>query len=239
VSVTVVLQYAGDCPHRAAAFEWVSARYASEFPEWEQVVGTCEPAFPYNRSAAIIDGARKASGDTLVVADGDVWVDGLEAAVGFAETSGWSTPHRLIHRLSQASTDLVLGGRDWRGLPLSQDNEQDDKPYIGNDAGTLLVIRKELLFAVPPDVRFVGWGQEDVAWGLALRTLHGNTRRTNADLVHLWHPPQPRMSRQVGNPESLALVERYREAARQKAATRKAAMQEIIDEARQHAGINP
>ena len=53
-------------------------------------------------------------------------------------------------------------------LPLEED------PYPGNPTGTLLVIPREMVLDVPPDVRFKGWGQEDEAWGGALKRLVGN-----------------------------------------------------------------
>lgn len=106
------------------------------------------------------------------------------------------------------ATDLVLY------LPLSTDNPQDSKPYRGKETGTLVVLRRDILASVFPDPRFVGWGQEDLAWSLALRTLHGPPWRGTDDLVHLWHPAQPRMNRVVGTPQNLDLYRRYQRANR-------------------------
>lgn len=225
MKVSIVVPYRAGCPHRDAAWDFVRARYSDEFPSWDVVVGQSSDG-PYNRAEAILDGARKASGDVLLVADADVWCDPT-AAVETARDSGWAVPHLMLHRLSCESTKLVLMGFDWRGLPLSTDNPQDSKPYKGNETGTILAIRRDVLLDVPPDIRFVGWGQEDVAWGLALRTLVGQPWRGSEDLMHLWHPPQPRKSRVVGNDVSLELVRRYR-----KARGDRAAMRALIEEAR-------
>lgn len=78
----------------------------------------------------------------------------------------------------------------------------------------MLVARREALEACPPDPRFRGWGGEDEALGLALRSLHGPEHRGSSDLLHLWHPPAPRPSRQEGNAENMALVMRYRQASK-------------------------
>lgn len=69
-------------------------------------------------------------------------------------------------------------------------------------------------------------GQEDESWAIALATLAGPPWRGEADLIHLWHPPERRMSRRKGSPESWALYHRYREAAGDRAA-----MKELLKEA--------
>jgi hypothetical protein len=61
----------------------------------------------------------------------------------------------------------------------------------------------------PIDPRFVGWGQEDESWALALGCLAGPSWRGTAELWHLWHEPQVRQSRSVGSAASLALHQRY------------------------------
>lgn len=221
MTVSVLVPWTPGCPHREAAWAWAQTRYDAAY---EVVEGRCSDG-PYNRSEAILNAAMRSSGDVLVIADADVWCDPTDAVEAVAE-HGWAVPHNLIHRLSPESTERVLAGEDWHGLPLSQDNPQDRRPYRGNPTGTLVVMRRDVLFDVPPDPRFVGWGQEDVAWSLALHTLIGKPWRGSADLVHLWHPAQPRKTRVVGNLDSLALYRRY-----QKAKGRPKAMRALLDEA--------
>lgn len=230
MSVAVIFPFRAGCPYREAAFEWVRSQFDA-FP-WEQVIGECEPG-PYNRSAAIIDGVLKTDATTLVISDADVWCDGTERAVQHVEEhGGWVVPHRLIWRLSRESTAEVLAGYSWKNRPLSQDNEQDKRPYVGNECGTLLVIHREVLLSAPPDVRFVGWGQEDLAWAYALRALCGRSRRYPNDLVHLWHPPQERLDRKVGSRTSELLLDRYR-----KVRTKPHLMRELVAEAQAAAGL--
>lgn len=213
MNVSVLVPWTAGCPHREAAWQWVQTRYDEAFPEWQIVVGDGDTPDGYSRSRAILDAADKATGDVYVVADADVWCHpGL--AILAAIENGWSVPHTLVHRLSPESTERVLTGSDWRGLPLSTDNPQDSKPYRGNETGTLVVIRADVLRAVPPDPRFVGWGQEDSAWAIALRTLYGPPWRGEDDLVHLWHPAQPRQNRIYGSGRSKALLRRYKQARR-------------------------
>lgn len=207
--VSVLVPFtAGTCPFRDRAWEWVSDQYATVFPRWEIVVGEGWTEGGYSRTQAILDAEGRATGDVLVVADADVWCHPGLAVLRAAE-DGWAVPHRLIHRLSDESTAKVLWGHRWKGLPLSTDNPQDAKPYRGNDTGTLVVIRRDVFEKAPPDPRFVGWGQEDEAWGTALRTMVGPAWRGDDDLVHLWHPPQVRKTRVVGNEANRALRRRY------------------------------
>ncbi len=210
MNVSVVVPWRGGCPHRDAAWRHVRNLYETEHPDWEIVTGT-DAGGAFSRSQAILDGARRSSGDVLVIADADVWCDPAPAVAKVAET-GWAIPHTLIHRLSEDSTAAALDGADWQGLPLSTDNRQDSRPYRGNETGTLVVFDRYILGAVSPDPRFVGWGQEDVAWSIALRTLVGAPWRGDADLVHFWHPPQERRSRIVGSVAGEALATRYRRA---------------------------
>lgn len=213
MTVAVVALWSPGCPHRERNWDWLKAKLEAAHPDWPIVVGEHHGKL-YSRTQAMLDGARKTDADVLVFTDADVWTDGLPAAVDHVGDTGWSVPHRLIHRLSADSTEQVLAGHDWRGLPLSTDNAQDARPYRGHEGGTLLVVTRGAFQIAPPDPRFVGWGSEDDALALALRTLVGEPWRGTDDLVHLWHPPQERRSRVVGTSGNKKLLERYRRAAR-------------------------
>jgi hypothetical protein len=141
------------------------------------------------------------------MADADVWTSGLKDAVDAVDAgAAWAVPHMNVHRLSLEGTNAVLGGARWRSQPLEQ------RPYPGVIGGGYVVARRETLLDCPLDPRFVGWGQEDECHGLALRALHGQPWRGFADLVHLHHPPQHRMSRVRGSKEGWRLRRRYHEA---------------------------
>lgn len=226
MTVSVVIPIGGDCAHRAAALEWVTDRYQREHPDWELVFADGSTPDGYSRSQAIVAGARMASGSVLLVADGDVWCDARNAVQSAVE-AGWAVPHRRLHRLSPESTELVLAGADWRGLPLSTDNRQDSRPHAASLTGAMVAVRRDVLLDVTPDVRFVGWGQEDRAWATALRCLVGQPWQGSEDLVHLWHPPQPRLNRVTGSEAGKALWFRYRDAARDAVA-----MRALIEETR-------
>lgn len=209
--ISVVIPWRAGCGQREWALGWVTDWYARTHPAWEVVLGRHDHG-PWNASAAIIDGASKASGDTFVIHDADCVVDPEEATRHL--DSGWAIPHRLVHRLSAQSNALFAAGYPLAHLELDGTNAQDRKPYVGHAGGGVVVITRKAFDEVPPDTRFAGWGHQDDAWALALRTLVGVPWRGDLDLVHFWHPSQERLSRTVGSKESLALFRRYRTAAR-------------------------
>lgn len=225
MNVSVLVPFRGGCPHRDRAWRFVRDWYL-ETTDWQIVLGDSTSA-EFSRTQAILDAYSRADGDVLVVADADVICDGIPDALDHAQTSGWAVPHLLLHRLSAESTACVIEGIDWRGLPLSTDNQQDRKPYVGYEAGTLLVLTRDTFETAPPDPRFIGWGHEEEAWSTALRCLVGPPWRGTADLAHLWHPPAPRQARGKGSDANLNLYRRYRVARRDPAH-----MRALIDEAR-------
>jgi hypothetical protein len=175
-------------------------------PEWEIHVSQIDGE--WRKGVAVAAGVDACSTDIVVVADADVWCDGLDDAVAAVETGAtWAVPHRLVHRLDRDATASLVA----TGAP---DTGRTERSYVGHAGGGLTVMRRATYRRVPIDPRFVGWGQEDDAHALALRTLTGLPWRGRTDLIHLWHPPQPRQTRSVGSPESQRLLRRYKTATR-------------------------
>lgn len=232
MSTAVLIPWQSGCPHRVAALDWTLTRIEAAHPDWTVHLGDGATPDGFSRTRGLLHAAAQApDADVLVCMDSDVWCDPAEAVEHAAET-GWAIPHRMIYRLSRTSTATLLADpwMDWQGLPLcepSADNRQDARPYVGHAAGTLVVLTREAFDLASPDPRFVGWGSEDDAWACALRTLVGKPWRGTDDLVHLWHPPQPRLDRRVGTRDNQALFGRYK-----KANGNRAAMRALLDEAR-------
>jgi hypothetical protein len=212
---TVVIPWRPTDDHRTRALAFVEDHYLAHHPEWPVVVAEC-PDGPWSKARALIPAVQRLDPlETVVVADADVITDPdtlTETARVVDKGTAWAIPHQLVHRLSADSTALVLAGADPHGLPLSDDNKKDRKPYQGIECGGIVAMRAGLLLDVPPDVRFEGWGHEDIAWSVALHRIEGPPARLAADLFHLWHPSQPRIDRAVGSQASRALCGRYRKA---------------------------
>lgn len=209
----VIVPFAGDCPHRRRALEWVTARH--EYP-----VTVAYGGVPWVKAEAIGPAIEQSSADIIVLADADCWTDGLPEAVRAVELGApWAKPHKMVYRLTEGSTRAFMAGKSW--------TELDQQPYQGIAGGGFVVAPRETLLDVPMDKRFVGWGQEDIAFAMALHVLAGPAWLGDADLIHLWHPPQERMTRRKGSPESWALFRRYQAAKR-----KPDLMRELLKEAR-------
>jgi hypothetical protein len=213
MTVEVVIPYAGACQHRAEALDWVRDRYP-----WPVTVAP--GPVPWSKGAAVAPVLAAAAADVVVIADADVWTDGIGQAVDeVLAGAGWAIPHRGVHRLTEKATAQVLAGADWTGLELEQ------RPYLGVEGGGIIVAPTSVLRTIPLDPRFTGWGQEDAAWGAALRCLLGPPVRVREPLVHLWHPPQQRATRRRGSAAGWRLWQRY-----ESAATDPAAMRSLLNE---------
>lgn len=190
-------------PGRERVYRWVRDKYESL---GLTVIEGNAPEGPWRKAHAVADAARKATSEVVLVADADVWCDGItEALKAVAMGAAWAIPHMKVHRLTQEATELVLDGG-----PVGGDVEQF--PYRGTEGGGLVVIPLATLVDIPLDPRFAGWGGEDFSWSCALATLAGPAWRGDADLFHLWHPPQPETSRFVrkfGSVENTHLTKRY------------------------------
>lgn len=188
---------------------WDRLRLRWQAYGYEAIEGSC-PDGPWRKALAVADGMSKADAGVVVVADADVWCEGIADAVAAVADHGvsWAIPHHLVVR-------------------LGPDDRPVERPYPGRAGGGLVVLARATYEQVPMDPRFAGWGQEDEAWGIALRCLLGKPWRGTADLYHYWHEPQPRKSRAVGSDEGQALLRRYSAAARDQATTR-----QLLDEAR-------
>lgn len=202
-TVAVVVPFRGGCPYRERAWAWVRDQYAEHHPTWE-VVEAAAPGGPWRKGAAVSATFEAANAEIVVQADADCWTEGLATAVrAVADGAAWAIPHRDVHRLTEAATTDVLGGAEWDTAPTEQ------APYKGLPGGGIVVATRRVFESVPLDPRFAGWGQEDECWAMALETLLGPPVRGDAPLLHLWHPPQERMTRRRGSLENWSLRSRY------------------------------
>lgn len=219
----VLIPYRAGCPHRARALEHIQRRYLAAHPGVEVLLGACEGG-SWVKARAVRDALERTTARVLVIADADVWSDGLAAAI--REVHGgaaWAIPHRSVHRLTDASTRRHIAGEPLEDLQLHE------RPYRGVEGGGIVVVARDVYEGCPLDPRFEGWGGEDDAWGMALRALHGAPWRPReyAPLVHLWHPPQQRATRSCGSEPSRELRKRYARARHDPDAMRR-----LIEEAR-------
>lgn len=193
-----------DTEYRSAARAYVRKR-------WLRLVPTIlEPSAEWrgewSKSASVIAGLRQATTEFVIMADADVLIEPhlIEGALRMLRRgTPWVIPQSHVRRLTQAGTDAVYAGL------LAPELAPAARPHRAKAGGGLLLAKRATLLRVPPDPRFVGWGQEDEAWARALTTLVGVPFRGQATLQHLWHPPAARISRETGSRASKALYDRY------------------------------
>lgn len=208
MNVEVVIPWRGGCPHRHAALGWVCARWVEHFAALTITVAEAPPG-PWVKALAVTPAVEASDADVIVVADADVWVDADVVAeavdrVG-RNVSGWAMPHRMVNRLTEQATGRLFAGELGRpDLP-----DLDEAPYLGTAGGGMVVVRRGDYLDCPLDPRFAGWGGEDAAWGQALDGWIGDCWAGGAPLLHLWHPPQERRDRVVGNERSERLRRLY------------------------------
>jgi hypothetical protein len=210
--VSVIVPFRNDdVGYRGAAWHYVQCWWRRHHPGWQVVRGNL-PDGPWIKALAIDDALARADGDVLVLADADVFGPGFSWAVDHVSrgTHAWAMPHQRVHRLTlQASSELYAGGQ----LPNPGDRHRVHESYTGHPGGGAVVIPRASYQRFPMDPRFVGWGSEDDAAGMAWDVLLGPPWRPDqAPLWHLWHPPQPRIHRAWGSEASRDLCKRYKAA---------------------------
>jgi hypothetical protein len=226
-AVTVVIPWAdvGD-PRRGRAREYVTGRWADLARRtgtgWRIIISDTTGATPWVKADAVTAAAAQVDGGVIVVADADVWTDGINEAIQAVAdgTARWAVPHLLVHRLTEEATERALETGILSG-------ETHRRPYGGVAGGGIVVLRAEDYRRIPLDPRFRGWGQEDQAWGTALAAILGPPWRGSAPLWHLWHEPQARMTPSRGSKDGWTLASRYWRAVRSRTA-----MESIISEIR-------
>jgi hypothetical protein len=222
---TVTFPWLPGDPDRDAAAAVVIGRWREHHPDTDILTSAdlVPPGTPWCKADHVRQLVQAADTDTVVISDVDVWVDPT-AVLGavHAVSSGsyaWAVPHADVHRLTADGTKRYLAGEELRFA------DYDQPPYRGWLAGGIYAINRQVALDIPMDPRFIGWGQEDESFAMALKTLVGTPWRGSTPLYHFWHSPMPRRDRAVGSEASEALCERYREAS-----GNPIAMRQLVDE---------
>lgn len=186
-------------------------------PRWPDVIESGSPPGPFNRAAAINAGAV-GEWDVLVVVDADVVIDTARVRAGLeraARTGRVVLPYTTFKGLTPEMTKRVLDGYtgEWsRGIRFQSEVHES----------SVVIVPRNVWNAVGGfDERFVGWGQEDVAFAHAARMLCGEPDRLEGIVWHLWHPKPPeRIAATVEYRANQALGQQYRSARTEQAMRR-------------------
>lgn len=211
MSVAVVVpRTPGSCGHRDTNWQWLKARWGALHPTWEIVEGTGDPD-RWCKADAVDHALESATGDILVICDADLACDPsalTRAAQAVEIGSSWAVPYNSVRRLTEKATATVLGQDPTRAAFPTDRASLARQPYSSIPGGGVIVLHRDTYRSAGGFPRFVGWGGEDVSFGLALRTLVGKHTRIRSDLWHLWHPPQSGR-RPGGRCDNDSLTRRY------------------------------
>lgn len=212
MSTAVLIPYRATDEHREHALAVVAAHYATNHPDLPVIRGQLDPGVPWCKAVAVAVARQSTDADVLVIADADVMVAPAKLSEGImlvaADIAQWCVPYSLVHRFTAKTTRDLMANR---AHPSTDSPER--APYRGMIGGGITVVRASVYDDVPLDPRFVGWGGEDEAWGLALGTLAPRTRQIDGRCFHLWHPHSIGRARHTPEmPRSAELVDAYRDA---------------------------
>lgn len=201
MTTEIVIPWRGGDPHRERALEWLLARLT-----WPVRLAEA-PEGVWNKGKALWGAVNSSDADLIVMHDADVWVDNLDETIRVVEAGqAWAAPHARTLRLTESATAKVLAGAGFDGAELLE----NDRAEWG---GGIVVVPREAYLSCPIDPRFKGFSPEDMSWANALWFLVGEAWRGQAELHHLWHPPQERLARDRSiHPETHLLATRYRQA---------------------------
>lgn len=187
MTVSIIVPFGGQaCEWRTRARDWIHARYRELHPDWELIEGTAGE--PWSKGAACADAVGRSSGDVIVIADADTFIDAHHLADTVERVEhgvAWAVPHDKVWRLNADATEHVYRG----GAPRKKLDSLARPAYRGVFGGGIVVVTRDAWQKVGGiDPRFYGWGGEDLTFGWALHALAGVPWRGTCDLWHLWHP---------------------------------------------------
>ena len=212
VSVVVPLSIE-KCEYRKRIWEFIRKKWETTYPNWKIVIGECNNCEDgWRKGVAVFDGVSKTDSEFIIVADADVWVSNLHKYIN--KNSKVVKPNRAVYRLTEYASELVLSGKHDINKLWKEKSMLLEKPYRQVFGGGLLFLRRDIYIDIPIDPRFCGWGKEDSSWGLALKTLveKGNIGRGQSPLIHLYHPPEPRVKRNKAFEHNEEIYSEYKQA---------------------------
>lgn len=208
--IAVLIPFSNGTPWRKAALEYTMSWYAENLENVRILLGY--ESGSWCKARAVANALSRSTEPVVIVADADCIAPGVKQAVQSVQQGApWAMPHLKVYRMSQVATKEIYAGASPDVL-TGKNVWLDQSPYKGYEGGGITVLRRDVYLDCPLDPAFVGWGQEDEAWAMALNGLHGAPWRSRAPLYHLWHEKPPRLSRYVGSEASVARLNEYKEA---------------------------
>jgi hypothetical protein len=205
MKISVLIPFKSDNGgYRDANLAYVTSRYQTLMPEIELVIGEDQSEL-FNKSRAVNQAARKATGELLIIADADVFFETqlIDKIVAIAHGHPWIIPYSRCFILNrEGSLEVTKTGRI--ELPQSVCSLEVEKVCFYYGGLMNVVSRKAFEKVGGMDERFFGWGEEDDSFARTLDTIVGKHYRMEETIFHLWHPranddhPHREFNKQLG-----------------------------------------
>lgn len=201
--ISLLVPFRADNERRQETWNWLKRYWEHELPGAEIIVSS-DDHIPFCKTAAVNKAAKKAKGDVLVILDADCYLSGdvIEYCAWEIRKEHkrghrlWFMPYRHFYRLTELASLEILNSdpkdppRFFAAQPPNSKLEQTNATNIGHWFGALIQIMPKEAFDIAGkmDMRFYGWGGEDVAFMHALDTLYVSHKTVPSGVIHLWHP---------------------------------------------------
>jgi predicted glycosyltransferase involved in capsule biosynthesis len=204
--------------YRIKNFDIVTKRWEEKIPDVELIIGVNNDLY-FNRSKAVNEAARQATGDYFIIVDGDI-VFGtklIDKIADIVANHPWIIPWSRCYALSKEYSAKFYEDNVFV-LPKKlfiKDLQRYDKEIDGpNINGPYMNVMSGEAFAAigGMDERFVGWGGEDEAMAAALTTLVGKPFRMNEQIIHLYHDHISNVEERPNYKANRALCNSYKSA---------------------------
>ncbi|MGM0904665.1 MAG: galactosyltransferase-related protein [Bacillota bacterium] len=207
--ISILIPFRSDNGPREYAFQWVLKFYQKVLPDAEICIDGCDTHL-FSKSQAVNNAAKKATGNTFVIADADMIYNPqcIELSIPLLKNAGWVIPYTQVLDLSKKSTQNLLATEPNWPINMKLEFTKRTPRTIG---GLNIVSRKNFEAIGGWDERFVGWGGADDAFCFAMDTLCGKHKRLEMQMLHLWHEPL----KAKGNPNyqsNYSIMKRYHKA---------------------------
>lgn len=211
--ISFCVPFRPDNDYREKAFEFLARKLSDDWagPGVQLIMGDSR-AEQFNRSASRNAAAKQATGDVLIFVDADSVVPKaqIEWALAALEHTHWAFPYNQYFALTEVGSQAFMDGNMQPEYKYLFPSTETPEPSVG---GCVVVRRSAFDLVHGYDERFIGWGEEDRAFALALGTLCGPPAYSNGPLYHLWHPdPDSEHFDQPHFMDNRLLCNRYRSA---------------------------
>jgi predicted glycosyltransferase involved in capsule biosynthesis len=190
MKISALMPYKSDNGERDVLFEFVKKRYEELMPHVELCIGIDNSEY-FNRSKAINNAAKIATGDIFMTVDSDVIFNPnlIDNIINNIDNYPWIIPFTNGFRLNKGATVRILE-EDPTADICSGIISSDVESNCVIEGAFLNVMKRECFEKVGGmDERFRGWGCEDEALVRSLDIIYGVHGKLNDNVFHLWHNP--------------------------------------------------